>query len=274
MSKKIVGDDGVIASEVGEWAKTKHDYLRRYLDISKAARKKWLGPNKAGATFVDFFCGPGRARVRETGEWIDGSAIAAWKISLEGGAPFSEIYVGDLDDENRQGCVKRLRDLGAPVIELSGPAVEAVNLYVQMANPYGLHFAFVDPFNLGALDFRIIEKLSSLKRVDMLLHISKMDHQRNLEQNTAEDGTAYDLFAPNWREHVDLHRSQQTIRQEMIKYWHSLVSNLGIDVPSDMKLITGSRNQHLYWLLLVAKHELALKFWKVAASPEQQGELF
>ncbi len=32
--------DGLVASEVGIWAKEKHDYLRRYIEISSKARIK------------------------------------------------------------------------------------------------------------------------------------------------------------------------------------------------------------------------------------------
>src|SRR5947207_15108641 len=92
----IAGDDGLPAEEVGAWATEKHNYLKRYLDISRATRKKFLGEKKAGATFIDLFAGTGRARIRETGQWIDGSAVSAWKIGQEGGAPFSEILVGDI----------------------------------------------------------------------------------------------------------------------------------------------------------------------------------
>jgi len=79
----IQGDDGLPAEEVGAWAVQKHTYLARYLNISRGARQKFLGPGKAGATFIDLFCGTGRARIRETGQWIDGSAIASCKIGQE-----------------------------------------------------------------------------------------------------------------------------------------------------------------------------------------------
>ncbi|TCV78998.1 hypothetical protein [Sulfurirhabdus autotrophica] len=39
----IVADDGLPADEVGVWAKEKHTYLRRYLDISRSTRKKYIG---------------------------------------------------------------------------------------------------------------------------------------------------------------------------------------------------------------------------------------
>jgi hypothetical protein len=41
-----------------------------------------------------------------------------------------------------------------------------------------------------------------------------------------------------------------------------------------MELITGDRGQHLYWLALIAKHDLAHAFWKSAIDKTGQGNLF
>lgn len=164
----IEGDDGLPAEEVGVWTREKHKFLKRYLDISRAARKKFLGDGNAGATYIDLFCSAGRARIRETGAWIDGSAVSAWKISQEGRAPFSEILVADIDQTRRKACVERLRRAGAPVRELNGSAIEAAKETIASVDEYGLHFAFLDPYNLGELDFSIIQTLLQLKRIDML----------------------------------------------------------------------------------------------------------
>ena len=117
MGKLIDGDDGLPAEDVGVWAKEKHDYLCRYIDISRSTRAKFLGPGKAGATYIDLFCGPGRCKVWDSGEWIDGGVVAAWKKSREGNAPFSQVFIGDLDVLRRQAAATRLRNLGAPVVE-------------------------------------------------------------------------------------------------------------------------------------------------------------
>jgi len=184
MSALVEGDDGLPAEEVGAWTKEKHERLRRYLDISRAARNKFLtGPSKS-ATFIDLFCGPGRGRVKETGEWIDGSAVAAWKISQENGAPFSKIYVADIDIERRAASAERLRRLKAPIHELTGSAADAALKVATITNRFGLHVAFLDPFSLGALHFEIIKSLARLKRMDMLIHVSAMDLQRNLTEAT------------------------------------------------------------------------------------------
>lgn len=274
MGKLIDGDDGLPAEEVGVWAKEKHDYLCRYIDISRGARVKYLGsgPGKAGATFIDLFCGPGRCKVRDTGEWIDGGVVAAWKKSQEGGAPFTQIFIGDLDTQRLEAAATRLRQLGAPVVEIDGAAVSAVQQVIARLNAHGLHFAFLDPFNLEALDFSIINALSKLKRIDMLVHVNQMDLQRNLVSNATAEESAFDTFAPGWRNKVNIVRGQQEIRQSVFQYWRDQVASLGVWPSADMKLITGSKNQPLYWLLLAAKHDLAHKFWATASNVEGQGK--
>lgn len=274
MGKLIDGDDGLPAEEVGAWAKEKHEYLRRYIDISRAVRAGWTAPGKAGATFIDPFCGPGRCKVRETGEWIDGGAVAAWKKSCAGGSPFTQVYIGDLDVQRRQASANRLRQLGAPVVEMDGAAVQAIQQLVPKLNPHGLHFAFLDPFDLAALDFGIIVALSSLKRIDMLVHVSQMDLQRNLVSNATSEDSAFDVFAPGWRQNVSIAQAQQGLRQQVFQYWRDQVANRQVWPSAEMRLITGSKNQPLYWLLLAAKHDLAHKFWATASNIEGQGKLF
>lgn len=271
-SKLIVGDDGLPAEEVHIWAIEKHNYLRRYIGTSRSARKKFLGPGGGGAAFIDLFCSTGRCRIIETGEWIDGSAVAAWKMAQEGKASFSNILIADIDKKRRDICAERLKKLGAPVNPLHGAAIDAAKEAVAIVNRYGLHFAFLDPYSLGELNFSIIETLSKLKRIDMLIHISAMDFQRNLDRYIAAKG-AFDTFAPGWRRVINVRSSQTEIRRLIFEYWKSQVANLGADPSNDVRLITGEKNQRLYWLLLVAKHDLARKFWKVAANVEKQGAL-
>jgi len=272
MGELVEGDDGMLVEDVGNWAKEKHEYLVRYLDISRGVRRNFVGPNKGGATYIDLFCGTGRARVRKTGEYIDGSCVAAWKKSVEGKAPFSQVYIADMDRQRLALAEHRMKALGAPVISYHGPAAHTVKQIVASVGPYGLNFAFIDPFNLGAFDYGIVSALSTLKRIDMLVHVSKMDLQRNLGLNISNQHQAFNTFAPGWKNAVDLNQPQATIRRQVFEYWCNLVAQSGIATSDDvdMKLITGTRGQHLYWLLLAAKHDLAHKFWNIASADRQQ----
>jgi len=49
---RIKGDDGLIADDIGPWALEKHKYLCRYIDISRATRKKYLPPQGQGGSFL------------------------------------------------------------------------------------------------------------------------------------------------------------------------------------------------------------------------------
>jgi three-Cys-motif partner protein len=133
--------------------------------------------------------------------------------------------------------------------------------------------AFLDPYNLGDLDFSLIQTLSQLKRIDMLIHVSVMDLQRNLKRNIVSLAGPLDTFAPGWRDVVDVNRSQPELRRVIFEYWRDQVAQLGTRTAKDVRLITGEKNQRLYWLLLAAKHELARKFWGVAANVGRQGKL-
>ncbi len=142
-----------------------------------------------------------------------------------------------------------------------------------MLNRNGLHFAFIDPYNLGAFDFSVVTSLGARKRIDMLVHISKMDLQRNTWLNVQSQVSAFDRFAPGWRTAVNLQQPHAQIRRDVFAYWRERVASLGIAASTDMRLITGSRGQHLYWLTLVARHELPHAFWK-SATDTGQGKLF
>ena len=270
----IEGDDGLPANEVGFWVKKKHNYLCRYVDICKKTRKKYIGEGKGGAAYFDLFSAAGRSRIQETGEWVEGSAVAAWNMSVAGGIPFSAVYVSDIDKNSLDACVERLRTLGAPVTPIHAHAVDAVQEMVRLVNPFGLHFAFIDPYNLGALDFKIIRGLVKLKRIDMMIHLSIMDLQRNLLTHLKAEESAFDTFAPGWRDAVDTAGSQPVVRQRVIEYWRDQIASLGVWPSTKQQLITGERNQPLYCLLLAAGHELAHKFWGTAANPEGQRDLF
>lgn len=90
----------------------KHERLRKYVDITCGVRKKWVD-GTGGATYIDLFCGAGRAVVRETGEVIDGSPLVAFKTARDGKVPFSQIYIADESEESGRIAQQRLTNAGA-----------------------------------------------------------------------------------------------------------------------------------------------------------------
>jgi three-Cys-motif partner protein len=106
--------------------------------------------------YIDPFCGPGQALVRGSTRYVAGSPVVAWLASVEADAPFQTIYIADEDEERRTLCRLRLERLNAPVIEIPGNAVAATSAIIPQINAYGLHLAFIDPYNLGELRLELL----------------------------------------------------------------------------------------------------------------------
>ena len=56
-------------------------------------------------------------------------------------------------------ATKRLIAVDAPVRHFAGPASVAMPKIVQSLDQHGLHFAFLDPYNLGTLSFDLFVEL-------------------------------------------------------------------------------------------------------------------
>lgn len=269
----MLDDDGLPMVVVGAWAKEKHERLRRYIDISRAARRKFVeGPG--GASYIDLYCCSGRAIIRDSEERIDGSPLVAFKCARDCGVPFSQFYIADASEDLCGAAQRRiLRSGGAPHAEV-GSAEETVRRIVGRLNPHGLHFAFLDPFNLQDLPFSVIEALAPLKRIDMLIHVSAQDLQRNLRSYVKQADTRLERFAPGWRNAVDLEQGQQAIRAAILAYWDAKVAALGLRTAR-AELVSGpTKNQRLYWLIFVSRNEFPKGLWDKIRVLSGQRELF
>jgi three-Cys-motif partner protein len=265
--------DGLPLDEVGPWAEEKHERLRKYVDICRAVRRKFIR-RRNPATYTDLYCGSGRAIIRDTDEVIDGSPLVAFKSARDGGVPFSEFYIADTDEEKCRAAEKRLISAGGlPIVEV-GEAAETARRIAKRLNPHGLHFAFLDPCNLEDLPFSVIETLAQFKHMDMLIHVSAQDLQRNLHSYTRPSDVRFERFMPGWRKAVDLKQSQRAIRAAPLAYWASKIDALGLPPSEHAELVTGpTKNQRLYWLVLVSREKLAQEFWDKIRNVSGQGEL-
>jgi len=268
----VPGDDGRPANEVGVWTKDKHQILRNYVGVTSAVRNKFLKGNSKSATYIDLYCATGRAMIRETGEFIDGSSLIAWKESCRKNAPFSEVIVADIDVEAIEYCRTRLENVSAPVRTFVGPAHCTVHEICDVLNPYGYHFVFIDPFSLGALPFSVIEKLCKVKSLDLLIHFSSSDLQRNFGHFLAGKQEGLDVFAPGWRNSVPQNEKEHVQRRKVFDYWRELIGTTGKWTANGIEHITGSNNQSLYWLVLASGNKMAAELWdKVRNISPQQG---
>lgn len=251
------GDDGLIVEEVGPWAKEKLKLLTDYIHASGATRRKFAGNDPA---YIDPFCGPGRSLIRGTREFIEGSPIAAFEHASRSLAPFKKIEISDADADLLHAAETRLSQRGAPVRRTPGPAVTALDQIVPSLNQYGLHFAFLDPHNLGSLSFELFETLAKLRRVDVLVHVSVLDLQRNVDFYSSEECKQFDEFAPGWRTAVGTNMNKNALRAEIVRYWTAKVEAVGLPPAGHCELISGPQRQRLYWLMLLG-HDLAHELW-------------
>ena len=262
------GDDGLIVEKVGSWAVEKLKLVTDYVYASGGARKKYLG---SGAAYIDPFCGSGRSLIRGTTTFIDGSPVAAFRRALQSPGRFTSINISDGDGELLAAATKRLAALSAPVRPFPGPASESIPKIIQSLDRNGLHLALLDPYNLGALSFDLFEVLAKLRRIDVIAHVSVSDLQRNATRYADEDFEQFDKFAPDWRSRVSTDMNKAAFRAAILKYWSDKVTALGLPQAKHWELIRGDQGQRLYWLILLARHDLAHGLWakvsSVAKSP-------
>ncbi|PJJ96772.1 hypothetical protein CO641_13035 [Lysobacteraceae bacterium NML91-0213] len=268
--------DGLPRGVVGAWSYDKHQRLKRYVYASHGARRKYRDDYGRETSFVDLYCGPGRARIRGSvpEEVIDGSALAAARIASTC-TPYSRYLVGDLDPDLVMACSTRLRSLGISAIDpLVGPANKTANMAASKLDPRGLHFALVDPFNAD-LPFATIEALGSLAKMDQLIHFSIMDLRRNF-QRMKDDGRL-DSLAPGWQLAIKSTMSIDTQRMAIFAYWRSLLEKrLRYTVSDKIVKVRGPQGAEIYWLVLASRHPLAGRLWKEVSdlSPTPQREMF
>ena len=188
--------------------------------------------------------------------------------------PFSEIHIADASEDSCRAAEKRLFSVGAtPQLEV-GKADYTAPRIVKKLNPFGLHFVFLDPYNLQDLPFSVIEAFSVLKRVDILIHISAQDLQRNLGSYTRPGDDRMECFAPGWREAVDLNQSKRAIRAAILAFWTSKTEALGLPRARHAELVSGpTKHQRLYWLVFVSRSEFAKSLWDKIRSISGQGDL-
>lgn len=268
-------EDGLPREIVGEWARDKYARLAKYIDISRAVRAGFVVKGKAGASYIELFSGPGRVRMKDTGEIAHGSPLVAWTESASSRTAFTELHIADMDARLVDASAARLRAHSASVHSEVGTAEETIARIILKLNRYALHVAFLDPYNLGALPFTVIQKLAELKRMDILIHVSVQDLNRNLLRYLDRPTSPIDTFAPGWRKKVEGERSITYIRGKLFEYWRSLLKSIGMSTAEAAELVVGSKNQPLYWLAFAARHKLALQFWEKIRhlEPRPQGDL-
>ncbi len=266
---EIDPDDSLPILEVGPWVKRKHEIIRHYVGITSAVRRNRFNGN---AAFVDLYCGPGRARIKDTSDIVDGSAVVAWKAAKESNSPFNKILVSDVVAEFVDACRARLPD---PALQaFAGDAAVSARKMLDCLDPHAFTIVLIDPFDLKGLRFEIIEAFSRLKHVDFIVHFSTMEIQRNIDRYFAAGNSSLDAIDPDWRDEIKGLMTNEEKLRVVFNSWKRKIGTLGFEVGADPEAIINSKNRWLYWLALASRHPLAADFWGKISRLGPQGNLF
>lgn len=261
--------DGLRRDVVGQWCEEKYERLAKYVDITHATRSKFASNRPS---YIDLYCATGRSRVRDTESVLDGSAVLA-AVEADKRSPFAEIHIGDADLESLTVCSRRLAARTQAVVrQYHGKSVDTAAQVVGNLNPYGFHVAFLDPYNLDSLPFSVIATLAAVKRMDLIVHISEMDLQRNVIGK--QDMAVLEAFAPGAAQGIRPGMKPFDVKLHVLNRWKALVQALGYKVSDNIERVTGLKNQPLYWLAYASKHPLGDRFWGQVSDAGPQRGLF
>jgi three-Cys-motif partner protein len=258
-----VDTDGLPIQCVGEWAqKKKHHYIRHYLVATGPTRRKFNedGP-RAGSTFIDLFAGNGRARVRETGEHIDGSPLIAINGDHE---RFTDVVLCELNAGNAEALRRRVAgDRRVRVVE--GDCNETIVQIIEdeMIPRNGFGIALLDPFAPSALSFETVRRLASFPHIDLIINFPTGSIRRNFKN--PEHVTRY------MGRRVDMLHGDDVA--ELIPMYRRQLIDLGFtDDAINMPRITNGSNVTLYHLIFASKNRLGDTIWNSITQNAPNGQ--
>ena len=176
----VAGDDGIVAQEVGEWAKDKYSVHQIFCQIFTAGmRNKW-----DELVYLDLFAGTGRALLRDSRSFIPTAAMNA--VTLE--HPFTSYIFADIDQERLTALKNRIATSRPQLVDHcsyepvdSNNEIHRILRHVPPFSPNrkGLIFCFLDPFALSQIKFATISEISRFYADFLILLPTSYDVNRN-----------------------------------------------------------------------------------------------
>jgi hypothetical protein len=176
------------------------------------------------------FSRPGKSQTRDTNELIDGSPDFWVQASPKKSSIFSSLYFRCRSRTSKFGSYQIVGFSGASERDpwsckrRASKDSESIKLLWLTSCPA----RSPDPHNLGTLSFDLFEALAKLKKIDIIVHVSLSDLQRNVDRYTSEAYAQFDRFAPGWRENIRVDQNQTSLRAAILKYWTEKVVALGL----------------------------------------------
>ena len=284
MSNPFLDDsnDGLPTRESGAYAKEKLGILERFLNMFTISMRDmpWASLN-----YIDLAAGPGKNRVRETGEIVLGSPILALKC------PFDAFFFVENSRDTFESLRARVRssaksdrvrlfhnDCNAVV----GDIVEAIHRvdHARTGETWqSLNLAFVDPEGLE-IHWDTIAAIGQKTRTDLIINFSTSGLTRNIRQMSQhKSDNAFDRFfgTREWRTkyaNLGARSESTTVRRAFIDFYAQRLGSMKYLTtgPNGEHVILNSQNRQLYSLLCASKNKLGIEFFDEAAAKfKQQG---
>lgn len=235
-----------------------NDYARRFINVTK---NRW--PQRA---YIGLYSGAGRARVEETGEIVETSAMGALRL------PFTHYVFVDRDPLCTAALKLRAREVRpeAPITIIMDDVNASGDRVLRALPPFSrtkglISLCFVDPFATD-LRFSTIRTLAR-RRMDFLILLPLgMDVRRNMRRYylNADDTRIADLIDyPDWRADVERSGRHQMIRYLLRRFDEAMtrLEYKSLDPRLVHPVKVPKKNVLLYYLVLYTKHDLGLRLW-------------
>jgi three-Cys-motif partner protein len=272
--------DGLATRPSGRWVEEKLDYLMRYIEIFETSmRLKWPERN-----YIDLFAGPGKNRIKETGEILLGSPL----LALTSKYPFSGYFFSELDLDCHNAldirCSTSILDEKIKVYNQdANKIVTTIVGTIQQFSPRSLNLAFLDPEGLE-LEWNTVAQLGKL-RCDLIINYSQQGLTRYIAKAYESNvETVVDRYfgTKKWRDiYAPWHNKPRKIglHKELISFYKARLGGLGYhevkqsDEISAAPLIRNSKNRApLYRLLFASKDPLGDRFWHQITERDIRGQ--
>lgn len=260
-------DDGYYTPTIKGHSLRKIQLHNYYLTLfSTSMKAAW--PQRA---YLGLYSGSGRARVEETGDIIETTAMSVFRVRH----PFTKHIFVDNDPRCIETLEGRIASLpGEPdVTLLQGDVKSACQEIVKAMPSYRdrglLSFCFIDPFS-AELDFDVIRTLGTRYKMDFLILLMLgVDVRVNFRQyfeDPSDTRIASLIDDPNWREEW---AAKGPRRRHLIHFllgkFDAAMTRIGYQAarPDDAHPIkVVGKNVFLYSLVFYSQNPLGQKFWQ------------
>ena len=257
-------EDGLACAKLKEHSRGKLQLLAYYLQVFAGSMARKF----ENRYYIDLYAGPGRGRMKKTGEIIEGSPLIACRTVPH----FSKLIFCEEDPERAAALAARInRDfhfLSTRVIPKNcNDGIEEILAELPASVLGFLGVCFVDPYNL-AIRLKTIRRLAHLKIDFVMLVADRMAGSRAEPQLTAPGSmTIEDLLDDSrWRERWDAAKKDgEPFNRFISREFTAAMAGMGFLAGRVDRVNVANMKVGLYQLVLFSKDQLALDFWASAS---------